>query len=195
MKLKAVDETVSIEDREWQARAEQLTLNSLYDIRAVASRWAATIGSLTGLLSLVALVAGPRAVDQLQLGWRIVAGVLVLVAILTAGWATWSAADAAQGKILTTLSTYARIREDFREEETRARSSLSRAKTLVVVAMVALVLAVAVSWFAPSGNTQNLVIRQAGVVVSCVPLTGSLTVSLNLGGRASVTVADSCPSR
>jgi hypothetical protein len=194
MKLQAVDKTVSGEDREWQARAQQLTLNSLYDIRAVAGRWAATIGSLTGLLSLVALVAGPRTADQLQLGWRIVAGSLVLAAILTAGWATWSAADAAQGKILTTLSTYARIREDFRNEEKRARQSLSRAKTLVVAAMAALILAVAVSWFAPGGDTQNLVIRRDGVV-SCVPLTGSLTLSLSLGAGASVTVADQCPSR
>ena len=194
MKLQAVDKTVSGEDREWQARAQQLTLNSLYDIRAVAGRWAATIGSLTGLLSLVALVAGPRSADQLQLGWRIVAGSLVLAAILTAGWATWSAADAAQGKILTTLSTYARIREDFRNEEKRARQSLSRAKTLVVAAMAALILAVAVSWFAPDGDTQNLVVRRDGVV-SCVPLTGSLTLSLSLDAGASVTVADQCPSR
>ena len=194
MKLQAVDKTVSSEDREWQARAQQLTLNSLYDIRAVAGRWAATIGSLTGLLSLVALVAGPRTVDQLQLGWRIVAGSLVLAAILTAGWATWSAADAAQGKILTTLSTYARIRDEFRNEEKRARQSLNRAKTLVVAAMAALILAVAVSWFAPAGNTQNLVLRRDGVV-SCVPLTGSLTLSLSLGAGANVTVADQCPSR
>ncbi len=113
MKLKAVDKPVTSEDREWQARARQLTLNSLYDIRAVAGRWAATIGSLTGVLSLVALAAGPRTVDQLQLGWRIAVGVLVLIAILAAAWATWAAADAAQGRVLTTLSTYARIRDDF----------------------------------------------------------------------------------
>jgi len=114
MKLKAVDKPVTSEDREWQARARQLTLNSLYDIRAVAGRWAATIGSLTGVLSLVALAAGPRTVDQLQLGWRIAVGVLVLIAIVAAAWAAWAAADAAQGRVLTTLSTYARIRDDFR---------------------------------------------------------------------------------
>ena len=194
MKLKAVDERVSSEDREWQARAQQLTLNSLYDIRAVAGRWAGTIGSLTGVLSLIALVAGPRTASQLQVGWRIAAGVLVLVAIVAAGWATWAAADAAQGKILTTLSTYARIRDDFRHEEERARRLLARAKTLVVIAMTALVVAVGVSWFAPSGTTQNLVIRRGGTV-SCVPLSSGLTLYLNIDSAASVTVASHCPAR
>lgn len=193
MKLQAVDGQVTSEDREWQARARQLTLDSLYDIRAVAGRWAATIGSLTGALSLIALVAGPRTVDQLQLGWRIVAGVLVLAAIVTAGWATWAAADAAQGKILTTLSTYARIREDFRREEERARDLLGRAKALVAVAMASLILAVGVSWFAPSGGTKVLVVRR-GAVISCVPLTGNLALSLTLSSSATIAVAASCPS-
>jgi hypothetical protein len=194
MKLQAVDKPVSSEDREWQARAQQLTLNSLYDIRAVAGRWAATIGSLTGILSLVALVAGPRAVNQLPLGWRIAAGVLVLVAIVSAAWATWSAADASQGRILTTLSTYAHIRDDFRSEEERARELLGRAKALVVVAMTALILAVGVSWFAPGGSTPNLVIRRDGTV-SCVPLKDGLALSVSIDGRATVSVAATCPPR
>ena len=192
MKLKAVDKPVTSEDREWQERARRLTLNSLYDIRAVAGRWAATIGSLTGVLSVVALVAGPRTVDQLQVGWRIAAGAFVLVAIVAAAWATWAAADAAQGRVLTSLSTYARIREDFRSEETRARQRLSQAKALVVAAMAALVVAVGISWFAPAGNTQNLVIRR-GSTVSCVPLNGNLVLSLSIDGTATVAVADHCP--
>jgi hypothetical protein len=194
MKLQAVDKQVTGEDREWQARARQLTLNSLYDIRAVAGRWAATIGSLTGVLSLIALTAGPRAVDQLLLGWRIAIGVLVLVAILAAGWATWAAAAAAQGKVLTTLSTYARIRDDFRHEEERARQLLRQAKALVVVAMAALVVAVGVSWFAPTENTQVLIIRR-GTIVSCLPLSSNLALSLGVSSSAVIAVAAGCPSR
>ncbi len=58
--------------------------------------------------------------------------------------------------------------------------------------MAALIIAVGTSWFAPSGNTQNLVIRRGGTV-SCVPLNGSLTLSLSLDSAATITTAGQCP--
>ncbi|BCY12657.1 hypothetical protein [Actinoplanes sp. L3-i22] len=192
IRLRPLPGQVTAVDREWQARARRLTLDSLYDIRAVAGRWAATIGSLTGLLSLVALVAGPRTADQLPLGWRILAGICVLIAIFCAGYATWCAAEAAQGSIRSTLSTAARVREGFQEQEHDAAKLLRRARFLVVAAMGALVVAVALSWFVPKEGTDYLVIKH-GTEVSCVPLKDGLALSLALDEKSTVTVAKKCP--
>jgi hypothetical protein len=193
IRLRALPGTVTAVDREWQARARRLTLDSLYDVRAVAGRWAATIGSLTGLLSLVALVAGPRTADQLPIGWRIAAGICVLAAIGCAGSATWCAAEAAQGTIGSALSTYAEVRDRFREQEQAARIRLDRAKVLVVAAMAALTVAVALTWFVPKEErTEYLVIRH-GFEVSCVPLKDGLALSVAVDSAATVTVAKRCP--
>lgn len=192
IRLRAVPGEVTAEDREWQLRARRLTLDSLYDVRAVAGRWAATIGSLTGLLGLVALVAGPRGADQLPVGWRVVAGICVLAAIGCAGWATWCAAEAAQGSVGSVLSTYAQVRDLFREQEATAVRLLARTKLLVVVAMAALVVAVALTWFVPKAGDDVLVIRR-GAQVSCVPLKDGLALSLTLDDGATVTVAKKCP--
>ncbi|WP_436529780.1 hypothetical protein [Actinoplanes sp. HUAS TT8] len=193
MKLRAVAGTVSAEDREWQSRAGRLSLDSLYDVRAVAGRWAATVGSLTGLLGLVALVAGPRGVDQLPVGWRVVAGIGVLAAIGCAGYATWCAAAAAQGSIGSVLTTYAQVRDSFREQERTATILLNRSKVFVVAAMGALVVAVGLTWFVPrSEQTDYLVVRR-GAEVSCVPLKDGLALSLALDEKSTVTVAKKCP--
>lgn len=194
MKLQADDRPVSNEDREWQARAARLVVESLDNIRVVAGRWAATIGSLTGVLGLAALVGGPRSVDHLDGVWRVLTGVVVLLAIVAAGWATWSAAGAAQGRVGTTLSTYARLRDHVRDEEARARRLLNRSKAFSMVALAALIVALGISWFAPRDHDEMLVIRR-GDTVHCVPLNGNVTLSLQIDGTSTVTVDKSCPSK
>jgi hypothetical protein len=191
-RLEAVEGAVSNEDREWQARSSLLRLDSLDRIRVVAGRWATTIGSLTGVLGLVALVGGPRSVDQVEGFWRVLVGVLVLLAILAAGLATWSAASAAQGSVDTTLSTYARIREHFRSEEDKARRSLNRSKALVAIAMALLVVALGFSWFAPRAHDDVLVIRR-GDHIQCIPLKDNLTLSVTVDGASTMTVEHACP--
>ncbi len=193
-KLRPRSGVVSAIDREWQVRAERLTLDSLYDVRAVAGRWATTIGSLTGLLSLVALVAGPRTVDQLPLGWRIVTGVCVLLAIGCAGCSTWCAAEAAQGSIGSGLSTYAQARDRFREQELAAVALLRRARILVVAAMAALVLAVASTWFVPKPESTEYLVVRHGSAVSCIPLKDGLALSLAIDAASTVTIAKRCPA-
>ncbi|WP_089294324.1 hypothetical protein [Actinoplanes regularis] len=194
IRLRAMPGTVTAVDREWQARARRLTLDSIYDVRAVAGRWAATIGSLTGLLSLVALVAGPRAVDQLPVGWRIVTGVCVLAAIGCAGLATWWAAEAAQGSIGSALSTYAQVRDRFREQERTAVALLRRARILVVAAMSALVLGIALTWFVPKPETTEYLLVRRGSAVSCIPLKDGLALSLAIDAASTVTVVKRCPA-
>lgn len=184
---------MSAEDREWQARARRLSLDSLYDVRAVAGRWATTVGSLTGLLSLVALVAGPRSADQLPLGWRVVAGVCVLAAIGCAGYATWCAAEAAQGSIGSALNTYAQVRDRFREQERTARVRLDRSRVFVVAAMGALVVAVGLTWFVPKPEQTDYLVVRRGAEVSCIPLKDGLALSLAIDAQSTVTVAKKCP--
>jgi hypothetical protein len=194
MKLQAVEAPVTNEDREWQSRAGRLTLDSLDSIRVVAGRWAATIGSLTGVLGVVALVGGPRSVDQLEGIWRVLIGVLVLLAILAAAWATWSAAGAAQGSVATTLSTYARLRDHYRGEEKRARRLLNRSKIFAVIAMATLVVALAVPWFAPRKSDDILVIRYRNHI-QCIPLKDNLTLSMVVDPLSTITIERGCPSR
>ncbi|GIF04090.1 hypothetical protein [Actinoplanes siamensis] len=192
IRLRARPGTVTAVDREWQARARRLTLDSLYDVRAVAGRWAATIGSLTGLLSLVALVAGPRSVDQLPVGWRVAAGICVLAAIGGAGFATWCAAEAAQGSIGSALSTYAQVRDGFQRQEQSAARLLRQARRAVVGAMAALVAAVALTWFVPRQSTEDYLLIRRGSEVSCVPLKDGLTLSLAVEAGSTVTVVRKC---
>lgn len=193
MKLRAVDRAVTAEDREWQARARRLTVDSIFEVRAVAGRWATTIGSLTGLLSLVALVAGPRSADQLPLWGRVVTGLFVLAAIGCAGYATWCAAEAAQGRIATALSTYAQVRDLFRAQEREATRQLGRAKVFVLAAMGALVVAVALTWFVPKSEQTDYLVIKRGAAVSCVPLKDGLALSIAIDAASTVTVAKKCP--
>jgi lysylphosphatidylglycerol synthetase-like protein (DUF2156 family) len=191
-RLEAVDDVVTAEDRAWQDQADRLDRDALPALRAVAGRWTATIGALTGLLGLVTLVGGPAAVDQLIDGWRVATGVLVLGAVLAASGATWLAADA-QGGARRTLTTYHRLREGYRAETGRVQRRLWQSKLTTAVAVAALIVAAAFTWFAPRQPDKVLVVQRGGQV-QCFPLKDGMSLSVVLDAQATVTVAEKCPT-
>ncbi|MET7421193.1 hypothetical protein [Dactylosporangium sp. NPDC005555] len=192
-RLQAVEEVVTDDDRAWQGRADRTDAEALPAMRALAGRWAATIGALTGLLGLTALAGGPRTSDQLDGAWRIVIGALVLLAVLAAATATWLAADAHGGSVQRVLTTYDRLREGHRAEIGRVHRRFRWSKLATAAAMAALIVAAGLAWFAPKPEDQVLIVRRGGQL-QCLPLKDGATISVVLDAQATVTVAPNCPS-
>jgi hypothetical protein len=96
----------TVSDATWQRRAEELQFSALPGIRATAERWAATVGSLTGIFTIAAIIKGPSDITAVRgslhllgtrLSWSVAAGILVAAALACASTAIVLAAMAAQG--------------------------------------------------------------------------------------------------
>jgi hypothetical protein len=81
----------------WDERHQALEFESLPNIRATAKQWAASIGAVTGVFGLVALIKGREDIGELGEWWARIVYVLILLALLAALGAIVSAALAAQG--------------------------------------------------------------------------------------------------
>jgi hypothetical protein len=86
------------DDLQWDKEAAELRHKALENVRARAVKWEATVATLLGLFSTVAIVTGPESIDKVTTWWiRWSALVLILIAGIAAGTAIFFAARAAQG--------------------------------------------------------------------------------------------------
>lgn len=198
----------------WQQRAEELEFETLPALRATADKWAATVGSLTGVLAITALVKGPSDITKVEgtvhalgvsLSWRAVIGVLLASAVALATAAIVCAALAAQGSPEEFRFSGAELRRRYLKASQTAAKQLSWSRRLAITAVPLLAVASGIVWFAtPVSDPDNMVLvsRTNGAIV-CGTLrastdglhvdTGDSDVVIAFAETASVIPTKSCP--
>jgi hypothetical protein len=136
-------------DRRWSVEANRLAEDALPAIRSTATKWGATVGTLTGIFGIVALIKGRENVDDLTRGWEITVGVLVACALLFAAVSVVLAALAAQGSVKKIDVTGEAVRRFYRREATTARWQLVFSRVTAVLAVLLLGTAVGMTWYGP----------------------------------------------
>lgn len=176
-------------------------------VQAVAGKWATSIGSLLGVLTAVAVVAGPSDLlnDVGGTEAQIAAG-LVLVAAGLAAVATLLAALAEQGIPKYSGEFTGWVYKSLTEKRARkASDQLKTSRILTVIAFVLIIAATAVAWLTaltgnPPAKTQSAITTSSRGAV-CGTLTtenGRLavitgTTTTGLTGPTAVTLVDNCP--
>jgi hypothetical protein len=177
----AAKRPATIFEAKWEARAETLSFDALPNLRATAEKWTGTIGSILAIFTVVALVKGPEDVTKVKgtarfISYETLAVIGVGVAIICAVFATILAANAAYGLPKDFRFTGAKVRQLHRVETWKSALALKWARYLSVAAVVALGLAVSITWLATPEKAEPassvLVVRSVGR-----PVCGALQAS------------------
>jgi hypothetical protein len=198
------------DDRRWDDEALEAVHTSLRDVRAAATAWGATVGTLLGAFGLVAFIKGPDTFTDVKGSAADAAALLVLGAAVLASVAVLLAALAAQGvpKAVQGLNGWAfwRLTTD-RARTAATQLAISRGLTLVAAYLV--LGSIGIVWFTTlkdRGDTRSssaiVLPDRAGAAAVCGTLGvegGQLTVAPAHGarrvvrGEATLTLVDSCP--
>jgi hypothetical protein len=193
----------------WRERARESSTDfGLADIRAGASKWAASVASILAVLSSVAVVAGPKdlAKDVGGTG-ALTVGALVLAAGAIAAMATLLAALAAQGTPVWSELGPATYRTAIRARAIRAALFLRWSRILTVVALSVVLSATGVAWLtvlAPARPVHHaqfaIVVTNAGTHCGALANVGSdLMLQVDHGTPAAIppnavlTLVGACP--
>lgn len=193
----------------WSERAQKDSADyGLAGTRAVAGKWAASAAALLGVLSTVAVVAGPSELaDEVGGSEAIVAAAMVLAAGVVAALATLLAALAEQGTPVTVANDNPdRYKEVIRSRADRAATELLWSRILTVVAVALVLGAAGVAWLTALTGPSDDSGQSALVIGSDGSHCGTLAeasdrVVLTVGTGppktippdAKVTLVDSCP--
>lgn len=182
--------TVDPEDRYYEAKLASLRRDALPNTRALAAKWAETVGTILGLLGGSVVIVSKDDVAGLATGAKLLAFALLALGLAAGLASLLLAASAAQGEFAT-VSPGTRAKKVFEDEVGSARRKLSFSRWAVVASVVCLLAALATSWYAPgeeSSDSSTLVLTRAeaycGTLVGHAG--GSLTLELSSGGQISV---------
>lgn len=198
-----------VELQRWDAKAQQAADDfGLAATRAAAGKWGASTAAILGVLSTVAVVAGPsNLVTDVGGTEADIAAALVLAAAGVAALATLLAGLAEQGSPVKGVVTPGGLRALTRVRAERAAQQIRWSRVLTAVALVLIVAAAGVAWLTALTRPVKAAVRSAIVVTGGAAKCGILTVSKTGGlivtvsgtpeqvpGGAQVTLVDSCPT-
>lgn len=136
----------TLADVEWERKAERLEGEDLASARATGEKWTATVSSLTGVLSIVALIKGPEDVSKLPTwGERVVIGSVGL-AVSLAVVAIILGALAAYGLPRQLRPLGGPLRREQAREARKARQFVAGSVASAVGAVIFLAAAIGVTW-------------------------------------------------
>jgi hypothetical protein len=183
-------------------REEELTR-----VRAAANEWRAGLAALTVLIVGVLTIKGRESVQAISSGYRVLFGVSLGLSLAVACAASVLALVAANGvprrRVLSTDP--GEVLSADRAEAGRAARALHLAIGGTLLSLALLGLAVAVTWFAPSGGSGGLISvtlrdgttgcgRPSHIDASQVLLSSNgRTIDVSTAEVTSLTVVDRCP--
>lgn len=196
-------------DIEAERLAQLAATEALTNVRAAASKWAETIGTLTGLLGIGAVIKGRDDLADLEPLAQFFIAVFFLLALISAGRAIMLAALAAQGKPSDGfLFTGRRLKEKNLSDARLAAEQLNYSRKATIYAVGSLVVAVGITWFAPEEKSDpkppNVLMSLDGQAPVCGELeltsAGALSVAsaagpveIDDGNVSSLNVVSACP--
>jgi hypothetical protein len=134
--------------------------NRLALVRTRAEKWLGGLTAVTGLLGTVVIIKGPQSASSLPTSWRVGVGVLVLMALVALVYAVCRAYQSAYGDpahidelpVQPITGLAARLRQARATSAQTALHHLGSAFVATLVAVSLLTVAVAITWFTPSGT-------------------------------------------
>jgi hypothetical protein len=147
-----------------QLRAEQEAREALPATRSTAEKWGATIAAIFTAIGVASVLQGREAIQRLLGAWEPVAGAVGLGALLLALVAIGFAAIAAQGTPRKAALTGFELRDYEITEAAKARGRLRASRILTGIAVLMVIGALAVLWYAPDGSTYLLIERNGNAV-------------------------------
>lgn len=180
-------------------------------VRDAALAWRNGLGAVLAGLIGFSLIKGRNDVGQIASHWAVVAGLLLLGALVVGAWGVLALLRAAHGRpsaARVVASPGGAVRpfsvEDHDETLASARS-LRIGITLTCLCTALLAAAVGVTWYAPPKDPPQLLIRQGGTTLCGTPTAAArgtvvlkvngVTSTVDLAGADSVTPVASCPAR
>ena len=151
---------MSLDRKRWALLAQDLKFSQLDTARKQADTWRTGLATLTALLTGVLVVKGRNDASELTRPFQILVAALLGMALILLLWATmWlsrALAGPPGGKILLTGENLA----DWTQGEVRKISSALRwAPPLAAVSVIAVAVAVALTWFGPAPGTTTPLIQ------------------------------------
>jgi lysylphosphatidylglycerol synthetase-like protein (DUF2156 family) len=138
-------------DLRWEDRADELELQALDQVRSAAEKWAASLAAILGLFGALLVVKSREDISRLTSGFEIAVACLLLIGFCAAAYATWQAALAAQGTPEDLRwPTGPGLRRWELERAREAKQQLRRSRQSIWLAVIALVLAIGLTWFGKS---------------------------------------------
>jgi hypothetical protein len=179
--------TVELSAVAWEDKSDQLEFDALTRVRGAAEKWAASLAAILGLFGTLVLVRGPSDISTLQSPYRVIVGVVLGLALIAAAIAIYDAALAAQGTPREVAwPSGPELRQWERDQAVKAKSRLRRSRGLTFVAVGLVVLASALTWYAPTAGSTVLVIPAQGAA-ACGELTnGALGPAIETGAGVRV---------
>jgi hypothetical protein len=160
--------------RRWEELANDLPFSQLERVRSAADKWLTTISALTGLSSLLTLLASGETTAELTELPKIFLGVVLGSAFLSAITAIYLGALAAQGKPTNILNDPLLLRKWYQTEAATAASYLVYSRRFALAAAILVGLASFVAWYGPKKvqkETTAIVTLQSGEVLCQVVTT------------------------
>jgi hypothetical protein len=197
------------DDKQWNTEADAIRHAALADVRGVAEKWGATVGTLLGLFSVVVFAKGPDTLTAIPGDDAYLVLALALLAILAAAGATYCAAMAAQGTpaTLENLNGWT-LKQLCKARLPTALKLLKASRTLTLAAVLLILGAVTVGWLAAldargSSSGQKAIATRADGSIECGELklsgqqlaldTGSGTPHV-LSNVRQIVLVDDCPN-
>lgn len=173
------------EDLQTSREYYQLLESELPRVRAAAVAWRNGLAGLLATLIGFSLIRGRSDVGQLASPWHLVVGLVLLAALVVGGYGAFLLLRAANGRPVLTPTTelLTGLAGDHAEAQSAARA-LTRGTVMVVCCTLLLVTAVATTWYGPSRNNPQLLIRTPEITTCGKPLRlshGTLTLKIDSG--------------
>jgi len=171
-------------DRRWDQLARDQQFTQLAEIQADAEKWRNGLTGLTGLLAVVLSVAGPQNAKTLPVGWRLVVGLLQLLALTALALGAWNAMRAAFGEPEAIRDNGVRLRAWSANSTIKAVGHLHRARRSSVAGFVLLVAVATATSAAPHDPSGSVCVVDSKGVTSCgTGRTSSDGTKLTVTGR------------
>jgi len=146
---------VSRADLAWEEQAEQAYLDALPAVRSAAEKWAGLTGVILGVFGFASFTNGRDEIQSLTANWEPLTGGAALLALLIALGAVIFAGLAAQGTPKQVLESGEDLRLRSVRDARTARSRLRISRVGTAIAVILLLVALGMLWYAPTDSEEN----------------------------------------
>jgi hypothetical protein len=188
----------------WEEIAEELPFGQLERVRTSADKWLTTISALTGLTSLLTLLASGETTRQPTDVPQFLVGAFLALAFISAISAIYLGALAAQGGSTKILNDPLEVRNWYRDEAAKAANHLLSSRRFALAAAILVGLSTFVAWYGPDEQesmTSAIITLQSGTILCKTILTdanGNVvfdlgTLSNPIQNVSSLQLVEECP--